>query len=173
MNTDTKDKAMTGLSDAIEALKPFAKMANIYDCWEDNRSGSPLVLEHAEGGAEFDCTIGDLRRARSALERLTTSPAPQAGEIERAAQYFVDKQDDGRFRLNHLFGDGHTICIAISPGDSYGDELDLKIIAQTMNEHKSTALHSAQAPAPAKGEMVARAVLDAVEKTWGQSTATS
>ena len=55
------------------ALKPFAKHAEVYDCWGPDRDGSPLQTEHVEGGEEFDFTIGDLRNARSALIEQTVA----------------------------------------------------------------------------------------------------
>lgn len=51
------------------SVKPFADAAKTFDSWDGPGTEQfPLRLEHADGGEEFQCTIGDLRRARDALQ---------------------------------------------------------------------------------------------------------
>ena len=61
------DRLNGALEKMRAALKPFAKHAEVYDCWGPERDSSPLQTEHVEGGEEFDFTLGDLRRARDAF----------------------------------------------------------------------------------------------------------
>lgn len=57
-------EAQAALTEAVKVIEPFAEAFTTYEVWGSERDWSPLVLEHAEGGAEFDFTIGHLRAAR-------------------------------------------------------------------------------------------------------------
>jgi len=49
------------------ALEPFKKPAIEHDVWGPEHDGDPMIIEHCEGGMEYDITLGDLRRVRKVL----------------------------------------------------------------------------------------------------------
>ena len=51
------------------ALEPFRKVAEEHDVWDADRDDSPMLIEHCEGGREYDITLGDLRRVRETLSQ--------------------------------------------------------------------------------------------------------